>query len=240
MEHISTIQFVTNVYNQQIVIRFLNNLEMNHKLILSQLLILLFISITRAESSDLENKVLSNFKEQNSDNQALESGSACTPGCMTCSSYGCITCYDGYYLETNLQCVKCPMKDCVTCNNAGCLECPTNYFLFEFNCVPCQQKNCPTCNGYGCTSCFDGFYLQAGVCILCQEHCKLCNAFGCQTCKDGYFWDGKHCQLRCNVPNCQTCDRDGDCVVCQIGYTLQNFKCIQNKKFLEEGINSYQ
>ncbi|KAL4481651.1 hypothetical protein ABPG74_007740 [Tetrahymena malaccensis] len=211
---------------------------MKNKLIFLQFLALLFISDIRGESLNVENKALSNFQQQNVDNQILESGLACTPGCMTCSSYGCITCYDGYYLETNLQCVKCPMKDCVTCDNSGCLSCPTNYFLFDFNCVPCQQKNCPTCNGYGCTSCYDGFYLQAGVCILCQEHCKLCNAFGCQTCKDGYFWDGKYCKLRCNVPNCQTCDRDGDCVVCQVGYTLQNYKCIQNKKFLEEGINS--
>ncbi|KAL4512799.1 hypothetical protein ABPG72_017484 [Tetrahymena utriculariae] len=198
---------------------------MKNKLIFSQLLVLLFLSNIRSESLNDDNKVLQNFQQYNADVQLLESGLTCTPGCLTCSSYGCITCYDGYYLETNLT------------YNAGCLSCPTNYFLFDFNCVPCQQKNCPTCNGFGCTSCYDGFYLQAGVCILCQEHCKLCNAFGCQTCKDGYFWDGKHCQLRCNVPNCQTCDRDGDCVVCQVGYSLQNYKCILNKKFLEEGKN---
>jgi hypothetical protein len=96
--------------------------------------------------------------------------------CDRCTSVQCVTCSDGFYLNSNQNCVSCP-SGCATCTGSGvCTSCTVNTTITtnvnyggsytQLICQPCA-KPCQTCSQSPtlCTSCISGYSVINSVCI---------------------------------------------------------------------------
>ncbi|XP_052761447.1 scavenger receptor class F member 1-like [Mya arenaria] len=170
----------------------------------------------------------------------------CRPQCQSCSSYGCNSCYDGYW--GNPCDTKCA-QNCVSCSKSDgkCLFCASGYFFHDGKCITCDI-HCAVCGTRGCTSCHDGYwgsscdkncaqncascsksdgyclscrsghYLNNTFCYACGIHCSSCESTGCQDCLNGR-WGGtceKCCLQRCSESKCE--QSNGYCLSCVPGY----------------------
>ena len=147
---------------------------------------------------------------------------SCGAGCRLClSQTECSICYQGYFRNSQYQCIGCPVV-CSTCSNNVCSTCMTGYQIRNNICCP---LGCRGCTLAGCTSCFDGYYLNDVTCAECSSDCLTCDASGCITCKTGFSKsDGVCVQNTCSVTGCQTCSGTS-CKVCSTGYYLSNGGC---------------
>lgn len=92
-------------------------------------------------------------------------------GCPSTNTSTCLKCKYGYYLNNDLQCVKC-----------------------SSSCTGCVSDD-------ACFSCTQGYYLAktddsvTGKCLICIDQCKTCSQFGylCTSCNTGYVLDGSKC-----------------------------------------------
>jgi len=119
----------------------------------------------------------------------------------TCRNY----CAAGYYVDSQLKCVRCPYE-CEACNSPDqCIACIANMYLMDYQCLNfCPDKTwndsgkcsfcdtkCKTCDGpaaSNCLECADAYYSIDGVCTRCDEgtyynegQCKPCNSI-CKAC----------------------------------------------------------
>lgn len=54
-------------------------------------------------------------------NQSCEACSSVIDGCRACDDGNCLSCEDGYYLDSG-SCLVCP-QGCSSCTSTDCLEC---------------------------------------------------------------------------------------------------------------------
>ncbi|KAL4435263.1 hypothetical protein ABPG74_017355 [Tetrahymena malaccensis] len=171
----------------------------------------------------------------------------CSSNCRTCVDqyqFKCLSCYNGYYLDTLLQvCVKCT-SPCNLCSSASiCLSCLPNYQLNSATnqCLPicdvsCAANQCSVPQSQtSCTACNPNYFLQVTSnpsspgsniqkCIQCQSPCQNCtgSANFCTSCVTYYVLQGNTCVPNCGN-NCQTCIDPSDsntCTQCNQGYYL--------------------
>ncbi|WAR16915.1 TENX-like protein [Mya arenaria] len=168
----------------------------------------------------------------------------CGSQCQSCSSYGCNSCYDGYWGSTcdencaqnstlcrksdgyclscgsgyyfyNGKCTTCGIH-CAVCDPRGCTSCHVGYWgsTCDENCAQ-NCASCRTSDGY-CLSCGSGYYLYNGKCTTCGAHCACCGSGGCTSCHNRYW--GSTCDENC-AQNCASCSKsDGYCLSCSPGY----------------------
>ncbi|CAD8071988.1 unnamed protein product [Paramecium primaurelia] len=115
----------------------------------------------------------------------------CNQGCLTCSTTGCNSCLNGYYLQ-NGQCVECQQQACKTCTSQTCQVCQPGYYLKSIdnqnNCMLCPY-GCSNCspNGQQCSECLPGFILRNNGCTIGTIFCAEYNDSGiCKTCMYGF------------------------------------------------------
>ena len=48
-------------------------------------------------------------------------------------------------MQSNNNCLECPIKYCATCNNNECLSCIEGYALESNKCIKCLVENAQTC-----------------------------------------------------------------------------------------------
>lgn len=158
-------------------------------------------------------------------------GVACNGTCKsycrnnTCFHFSglCQFCEDGYFLNEDSLCDKCP-QNCLHCTSAdSCFKCLTGYrgnrcHEFCINCkpgTPCDQKT-----GY-CMECDDG--LSGLLCdTKCNPKCKFCQRLAHDACTScSHYSYGKDCNNTCSS-NCldAICNgTDGACTLgCSVGY----------------------
>lgn len=87
----------------------------------------------------------------------------CYSPCVTCNngdSNQCLSCHNGYYLDSN-QCLVCNAV-CITCTGPDeddCTSCKVGLYLLATSCV---------------TQCPDGYYPSGAVCATCHATCASC------------------------------------------------------------------
>lgn len=188
-------------------------------------------------------------------------------GCAFCAngdagSSECQECLDGYDLnETSATCVACEVEGCSSCQaglpfNADnqtstdevvvCKVCMDGYYgSIDGSCTACTAENCEQCNEDTCNKCMDGYVLDdtEGTCSNCGDHCLQCGASSCNRCESGYEVVNGVCGKSnedCGN-NCDTCQRGGQCKVCDTGYWVgagTNGKCascIENCQTCRDG-----
>ena len=87
----------------------------------------------------------------------------------------CRECINGYYLDTQSECIKCN-KHCLSCTISTCTECENNYKLSDSQCVlsfesESNKKEFVSLKGClvydknnDCTKCSPGYQLKNGIC----------------------------------------------------------------------------
>ncbi|ELP91761.1 protein serine/threonine kinase, putative [Entamoeba invadens IP1] len=160
--------------------------------------------------------------------------------CEYHSSKGCLSCVSGYYLNTSLTCVECPVT-CKSCfNSSYCLTCKSGMFLnAQFECEESTdlQNRCDQMipSNLGCPICTSGYYKDGLDCTQCDVSCTQClNMKTCLSCSENYFktiYDTGLCQPYANLLNCETKNSFG-CSKCAAGYYLTAVqfceKCMTN------------
>ena len=163
--------------------------------------------------------------------------------CKKCSIENCIECFGsklkdicikcdpefkGIYIDNKIESCDIPCEEgvnekCKQCDNdkSKCLSCNDGYYLPEFEknkCQKCSIDNCLECYGNktsnNCTKCISNF-------------------------KESYESDTNRtiisCELACETGNedkCLKCDNiRNECIECNIGYKLENDKCVLNYSF---------
>jgi hypothetical protein len=149
----------------------------------------------------------------------------CPTSCITCSSQGCLTCLNGYYLSNQL-CLVCA-ANCISCTSALCMQCSNGFSLQNGVCesvgrgtsstninntvIQCGP-GCLVCtssasNQIICTTAQIGYSIVAGVATKCSTSICLTCASGsmtCSSCFDGYTLIGGSC-IACLDPNAVSC-----------------------------------
>lgn len=164
----------------------------------------------------------------------------CDVGCQKCSNTNpstCITCLQGYSLQSTNICVPCqsPCKTCAASNPSSCLSCYNNAFLGNSTCLQCAaSSNCLTCsqtNTSQCLTCPFGFSLNSGnICVFgCPNNCLSCSSASvCTMCVEGYSPNSQGVCLPC-LSNCRGCSSqaNGVCVSCGQGFFVNTQQVCQ-------------
>jgi len=178
--------------------------------------------------------------------------SACTvgvAGCLTCNGDDCATCYNGFFLDTNV-CTACAAgcQTCTAATAADCTVCNPGFHTIT-GCVAC---------GAGCSGCTD-----ATDCFACSNPDQKFNAAGtacedypaaadcmtlaadkatCTACNNGKFVKDGMCTETCTVEKCGTCNADqAKCETCMDGYFLASeTSCITNEDAQKAASSSFK
>ncbi|KAL4444404.1 hypothetical protein ABPG74_016697 [Tetrahymena malaccensis] len=126
---------------------------------------------------------------------------------------------------------NCGDPNCMACSydqvNLVCIQCEIGYQLLNNK---CQLSICNT---------QPGKYLAdqyQSVCNSCHPSCKYCisDTYNyCTECNQGYYALPSpyspylYTCLRCQDPNCKSCDQQGNCQQCMNGYIINNNVCSQ-------------
>lgn len=164
---------------------------------------------------------------------------ACNENCKECSKTECISCFDGFSLNSLKACVSCNLEKCDKCELVGkCSTCSNGYslnsILFTCGCSDSQYLDVNTCkncnakinNCYSCIEpntclkCEDNYYLKSNACVKCpfDDKCAECTETKCLKCKFGYFMSGNN--------TCSTCFQD--CATCLSAESNKCLSCNQN------------
>jgi hypothetical protein len=143
-------------------------------------------------------------------------------------SYVCLSCIQGYYLNTNSICTLLP-ANCVTASpNGACLSCNQCFQVSSGNCV-FYVINCAVYN-YAtgtCTQCAQGYSLSQDLttCNLMVTNCQVFNPTGiCLQCMGGYFLINGYCYA---LPQgCSQLNSQQVCISCLSQYTLVKTVCV--------------
>ncbi|ELP91872.1 protein serine/threonine kinase, putative, partial [Entamoeba invadens IP1] len=169
----------------------------------------------------------------------------CPSGCMKCTlsrqnTFVCEICGYGYYKDTSKICIKCD-KTCGKCDGTSylnCTSCATQFYNAtnnenESKCTNCDSK-CNSCNGplgVNCLECISGYYKVDDKCVPCDISCSTCNgpeSSNCTSCSKGFYQVNQtDNSLLCEpcVSNCSTCEKNGECLLCDNGFYLYISKC---------------
>ena len=115
--------------------------------------------------------------------------------CDECNAKGtiCLTCDDGYVLDTDTSSgltscslpTTCMIENCLKCNSAftKCVTCDDGYSLTSAGkCATCEVNNCQVCTDIeDCESCYVHYYL---VKDYTNTTCKYCTISQCLTCEN--------------------------------------------------------
>ncbi|EAS02777.2 surface protein (macronuclear) [Tetrahymena thermophila SB210] len=175
--------------------------------------------------------------------------------CQPCSQNQCEQCIS--LNDGSTQCTSCPSSSyllngkCVSQS-----ECESGKIRFadnNFNVCSTCNPICQTCNGgqvNNCLTCYIGYYYDKLVqtCQVCPFSCSQCtDSTHCQKCKtnyyldqtnpnvsqcvlicpNGYFGDSNGNCTKCSTQNCQQCNNQNRCLVCNSSYYLSNNSCTQ-------------
>ncbi|ELP84792.1 hypothetical protein EIN_076110 [Entamoeba invadens IP1] len=182
---------------------------------------------------------------------------SCSNTCKTCdkTSGKCITCVDGYGLDSSKNCLICTIGTYSL--NSKCTECGDGFYQNKDGQNACKQCNssCTSCNknngecidckaGYGfefgrCIICGDKYYSPGGKfwCAHCPIKCENCirESGVCTSCQFGYKEinnNGNKICVSCSLNgNCFSCDSNEnesqrECAECSSGYYLDNNTCL--------------
>lgn len=170
---------------------------------------------------------------------------ACSEHCSQCHETACLTCFPGYGLNSNGQCISCNVANCLTCSdNNVCSECisgftfnsttktcgcsPSELWNSTLNkCIPCNQlySNCDSCNSAQCLTCNSGFYQSSitNQCVACNQDpkCAMCNTTKCLSCVSGYYLLANNTCASCYI-DCSNCTgpQSNQCLSCVNGFFL--------------------
>ena len=155
----------------------------------------------------------------------------CDQNCLKCadSAYNCLSCNEGYYLNSDKSCVRCP-ELCKSCSSENiCDLCQDHYFTFEGICYECNI-NCKTTENDNCKceSCGDGYYLLNHQCLECDNNCKTCseNKNNCISCNEGFYLTDTNTCEECIAP-CKTCSNANICTSCIDYYFSLSDNCLE-------------
>ena len=169
--------------------------------------------------------------------------------CKTCNnatfkkSSQCVTtCGKEFYANEKKECQPCS-KDCSVCSKEKCLlcnnnqfvlrdtictkECPDGYIPSGTVCIKCNEPtNCKQCRNNNldiCTKCYNKKFLLNGKCL--------------ENCPTSYYAKDDQCLL-C-IKGCGVCQNNSNCQVCNKGFFMQNFICVEkcDKGFVAIGDN---
>lgn len=154
----------------------------------------------------------------------------------------CLTCYYGYVLNTDGQCVVDPLPYiprsnslCGQWNDTVCVACSERAYFSNAGICEAVSDYCNTWDPFSgnCLTCFKGFVLIDGVCNLAPGvkpadlGCKLWD-WDTQTClacsKDFVFNQNKVCVPVSDF--CKESDANGLCTSCFKGYDLSSGSCL--------------
>lgn len=150
----------------------------------------------------------------------------CPENCERCNRNECISCANGFYKDSDNNCVSTGIDNCQEVESEKCTSCNSEYgYDSESNqCVKCKDNNCKFCHEdyRKCGRCIEGYLIDPDKnCVSrCEvDHCLKCsidNSQYCETCEDGY--GGSSC-TKCPNSNCLSCS----------GYDLETCnKCAPN------------
>ena len=196
-----------------------------------------FKNITINKTQNINNKIIceSGFYLPLDDQSAKNCKKCSIENCFECFGSKlkdiCIKCnpdYKGIYINNKIESCETPCEEginekCKQCDNdkIKCLSCNDGYYLPEFEknkCQKCSIDNCLECYGNktsnNCTKCISNF-------------------------KEVYESDTNRTIISCKIPcetgnedKCLKCDNiRNECIECNIGYKLENGKCILNYSF---------
>ena len=172
------------------------------------------------------------------------------------SSYKCVECVDGYYVNKGICSKRVTISQCVSfvIDEDLCQGCNSGYFLAD------DQKSCVAfpqgiqgCEQYQsesqCRVCKPGFYLQHERCVAVETEnlVPFCSYYDteqvCYECESGFFLKQKKCE-KANVLNCSEYQDKDNCKICDepFGLTLIDGKaqCVNKEiPFCTESTNYY-
>jgi hypothetical protein len=145
----------------------------------------------------------------------------------------CITCADGFYIDTLGQCRPNP-PNCRLANQFGqCLQCQPAFTIINGQCGQevafCQNYSTNALGRTICAQCFVGYYLRDQLtCMRLPNGCARANSTGqCLQCNEGYAVNSNGvCYLV--IAYCQTYQLStGQCVECIQNYYINvNQTCV--------------
>ncbi|ELP85579.1 protein kinase domain containing protein, partial [Entamoeba invadens IP1] len=156
------------------------------------------------------------------------------PNCSECFDNKCVSCEEGFYLNSNNTCESCGITNCTTCEfNGTCDMCTFDKTLTKnmTQCSECESnEGCLNClsDVVGCSVCREGYYLVDHFCERCGNKCTRCDSSGnCVQCETGYSTQNGVCVACHYIQNhCSTCvSSSGLCTSCDLGYMILNTKC---------------
>ncbi|EAR85944.2 hypothetical protein TTHERM_01178710 (macronuclear) [Tetrahymena thermophila SB210] len=188
-------------------------------------------------------------------NTCVSNGNACSSGQYqntdkTCKSYSSSCQMQSPGSTTWVSCHQVPDQTAIKCYNNKLIllyergnyntrVCGCNNFAY---CDQCTLSSCTKCitgytlNGQSCSfsSCPQGYYLNQLTNLCNPQQCKdtqcqKCDQYICYQCASAnYYVDGSnpaYCK-QCLVNNCQQCNPDGTCKICNSGYYFSSGSCL--------------
>lgn len=160
------------------------------------------------------------------------------------SSNACVTCRNGYHLESN----KCkPNVKATNCakavtNTDECVLCSEKYYKNGSNL--CSPHTVTNCNGYetdsnACKNCQEGFYKSSGNCLTftapnCATKESTSNACSSCTLPTEYRNGEKGCVTHETMTGCKTYNSSSwGCAECDDGYYRSGSSCYANPTGIE-------
>ena len=156
----------------------------------------------------------------------LDCSIACSKGCKTCDSTGCLSCLTAGTTPVSGKCSSCS-SNCLTCptSDTVCETCASGYTVTNGACVALCSTNCASCNADGCITCKAGFFVNSSKgCDACSTNCKVCTSTACTECLVNYKVVSGKCEFDCGA-NCATCKDATTCSICATGYKAVTGKC---------------
>ena len=155
-------------------------------------------------------------------------------GCSSCSATNisqCFNCADGFYNNTDGECVACP-NGCSFCESASnCTACDFGFKFKNFQCLLSCNHPCFDCldnQPNACTKCFGGYSLVAEN-NTCQEDTSCNNQGNCLACPRRFSLFNRRCS-GCNVDSsCAQCSRFNTsvCTKCKVGFYFLDGACTE-------------
>ena len=188
----------------------------------------------------------------NSDISVILNDLACLeeiPNCVACDKVDCVSCSDGYYLESN-TCFPCPGTGCSVCTPTECSACFNGFFIDGTRCTSCSTRfddctrctpsecadcsvaspGCNECSATACTGCEFGYFLDSGACTECSTRftgCNECSPTECFSCGVGYYFDIGACTAcSATFTGCNECS-PSECERCGVGYHIDSGACTE-------------
>lgn len=145
----------------------------------------------------------------------------------------CTTCFPGYGLSNEGQCIVGVSVD-TNCKNmvgGSCKDCVSGFYVGSEG--KCKQAS-PLCRTFdskngNCLTCYNGYEVSSGACVIAKSHdpfCKKTDAQNaCLVCYSGYLPIRGKCVEQ--NPLCKKVDlNNGGCTDCWSGYALADSNCV--------------